>query len=86
MAKPSAPEVVVPAPRGGRTEVSEIINAWGGTAGVGEIFKELCRQFRIKVVGARAGGLCSPVPGDTTEVQRGEHGGEAETECSDYDL
>jgi len=76
MAKPNSREVVLPVPRGDRTEVSEKINVWVDTARGGGDIQGAVSAVWVRIGGgARAGGSCSHVPGDTTEVQRGEHGG-----------
>jgi putative transposase len=45
MAKPNSRKVVLPVPRGYRTEVFGVLRR-----GIGQMFKELCRRFEIELV------------------------------------
>jgi hypothetical protein len=85
-AKPNSREVVLPVPRSDRTEVSEKTNVWSDKAGGGGDIQGVVSAVWVRPGGgARDGGSCPHVLGDTTEVQRGEHGGEVERQGSDHD-
>ena len=62
MAKPKSREVVLPVPRGDRTQVSEKINVWGdAVSGGGDIQGAVSAVWVRTGGGARDGGPCSHV-------------------------